>query len=231
MVGDILLNEKTLEMNLTYEILDICRTFDPQAFAFGTTLIQERNEGYDSRTIARLPHSWLTSALQYKRAKKVRGTLRGAEYIFEINNNTWNDQHFILYFHIAGGRKNVAFYILPAIASDNEFYSSLPNLLSRTWLIDVTDIDPWFIGNRKHEIHLFPSVPRAEVHSDNLKELKLVSIDMFKELAKEGKIGIPLGQIRENMLKVPQEKLKVRSKRPRFTLNVIPRQVSSKLIY
>lgn len=222
--GDIMLNEKTLEMNMTYEILSICRTCDPHAFAFGTTLVQERNEGYDSRTIAMLPPSWLTSALQYKRAKKVRNSINGPVYIFEINNNTWNDQHFILYFHIAGGRQNVAFYILPAIATDNEFYSSLPNLLARTWLIDVTDINPWFIGNRKHEIHLFPQVPYAEVHSESNKQLRLVTMQGFKELAAEGKIGIPIKEMRENLLKKHEENVKTKSKRPRFTLSIIPRQ-------
>ena len=45
-----LANEKTLELNITHEILQICRRYDPLAFTIGTTLVQESYLGYDSRT-------------------------------------------------------------------------------------------------------------------------------------------------------------------------------------
>jgi len=216
-------NEKTLEMNITYEILNICRLFDPRAFAFGTTLVEERDSGFDSRTVARLPRSWLTSPLQYKRAKKVRTTVSGElEYTFDINNNSWNDQHTILYHYLAGGRRNVAFYILPAIFTDGEFYSSLPNLLDRTWLVDVVDIDPWFVGRNRHEIHLFPQLRAARLHSDSIREISLLTLEKFKGLVTEGKIGLPIEEIRRNMKQKPKQGLETASKRPRFLLSIMP---------
>lgn len=63
-----MLNEKTLELNITYEILEICRNYDKHAFAFGTTLVQESYLGYDSGILGRLPRFWRASVFQYKRA-------------------------------------------------------------------------------------------------------------------------------------------------------------------
>ena len=218
-------NEKTLELNVTHEILSICRRYDPHAFSFGTTLTQESNKGYDSKTIAKLPYSWLTSPLQYKRAKARRKAGKSNfEYIFDINNNSWYDQHIILYYHLAGGKKAVAFYALPAIFTNGEFYSSLPNLLAKTFLIDVSDIKPHWVDNQRHSLHLFPHLGITIVRSEDEREVKALSTEDFGKLIAEGKIGIPIYELRENMMKPLKENLTTSSKRPRFLLNIFPRQ-------
>ena len=103
-------NEKTLELNITHELLEISRHYDKRAFAFGTTLIQERLLGYDSRILGRLPHYWVTSPIQFKRAKRRKQIGRNQfVYVYDINNNTYNDQHLILYSRLAGGKKKCCF--------------------------------------------------------------------------------------------------------------------------
>ncbi|MGQ9461289.1 MAG: hypothetical protein ACUVRA_08700 [Candidatus Bathyarchaeaceae archaeon] len=157
-------NEKTLELNITHEILEICRRYDPRAFAFGTTLIQERHQGYDSKILARFSPSWLTSPLQYKKPVNSKNLGRNTfEYIFDINNNTYHDQHLILYHHLAGGKRRVAFYALPAVFTDTEFYSSLPSYVPEpfwlTWLrfnlSGLTTKDIGYICSRTFGWHHF----------------------------------------------------------------------------
>lgn len=64
------LNEKTLELNISAEILEICCHYDPKAFMFGTTLRQEGSPGYgyDPHALGRLPQFWRTAVFQFKRA-------------------------------------------------------------------------------------------------------------------------------------------------------------------
>jgi len=218
-------NEKTLELNVTHEILSICRRHDAHAFCFGTTLIQESNKGYDSKTIAKLPQSWLTSPLQYKSAKTRKKAGKGNfEYVFEINNNSWYDQHLILYYHLAGGRKNVAFYVLPAIFTNGEFYSSLPNLLAKTFLVDVADIRPYWVDNERHRLHMFPHLRMATLSSEDKREIKIMSMEEFGKLLVETKVGAKISVLRENMLRPIKEDLNASSKRPRFLLNIFPGQ-------
>lgn len=215
-------NEKTLELNVTHEILSICRRFDPHDFSFGTTLIQERNKGYDSKAIAKLPQSWLTSALQYKRAK-ARYAIGGDNvYVFEINNNSHLDQHTILYHNLAAGRSNVAFYVLPAVFTNGEFYSSLPNLLARTFLVDVSHISPHLVNTARHRLLLTPRLRLAVLHSENQEKIMAISAEEFDKLISEGKVGILISELRKNMKQVPKENLIPFSKRPRFMLSIFP---------
>jgi hypothetical protein len=60
------LNEKTLELNISAEFLEICRRYNSKAFMFGTTLQQEGSPGfrYDSRVLGQLPQFWRVAVLQ-----------------------------------------------------------------------------------------------------------------------------------------------------------------------
>lgn len=218
-----MLNDKTLELNITHEILGICRRYDHNAFTLGTTLIQESYQGYDSRTLARLPQSWITSPLQYKRAKKrIRIRRNVFSYVFDINNNTYNDQQLILYHHLAGGTKNVAFYILPALFTNREFFSSLPALLTRTFLVDVADIKPFWVNKRKHSLEVFPHLRIALLHSGEERKIKTLSMEELGGLIAERKIGSSISVLREN-LKLPlKEKWGTESQRPRFLFTFFP---------
>lgn len=151
-----MLNEKTLELNISTEFLNICRRYDPQAFMFGTTLRQESYLGYDSRALGQLPQFWRTAVFQYKRVFERRiNTQLGDEYIFQINNNGNRDQHIFLYW-MSGGRPRVALYVLPLFVTLNDVRNLAPNLLQQTFFADAADIPPWLIQLSTHPLGLSP---------------------------------------------------------------------------
>jgi hypothetical protein len=212
-------NEKTLELNITHEILQICQHYDPQAFTLGTTLIQERNLGYDSGTLARMPPTCITSPLQYKRAKYRLPTRTGFRYVFEINNNTYHDQHLILH-HLSGGRRNLAYYALPAMHGCVEFLNYIPHLLARTFFIDVAQILPQNVGNQTHRIILDPQNRTAVLHSKESK-LEVTTAKEFQGLIAEKRVGIKLRDLLENMRRPPKGEYSLKSRRPRFLFNML----------
>jgi hypothetical protein len=214
-------NEKTLELNITHEILQICRRHDPQAFTLGTTLIQERNTGYDSGTLARMPRTCLTSPLQYKRAKYKFPIATGFRYVFEINNNTYHDQHLILYYHLAGGRRNVAYYALPAVQDTTEFLNWIPRLLSRTFFLDVAQIFPQNVGFQTHQIVLDPQTRTAALRSKETK-VEVVSAEEYQGLIAERRIGMTLSELLETMRRPAKGQYSPKSRRPRFLFNMLP---------
>jgi hypothetical protein len=163
--------------------------------------------------------------LQYKRAKARYAIGGNNVYVFEINNNSHFDQHMILYHNLAAGRSNVAFYALPAVFTNGEFYSSLPNLLAKTFLVDVSHISPHFVDMSPHKLHLFPHLHIAILHSENETKVKAISAEEFGKLIAEGKIGIRISELRENMMRAPKVDLTPSSKRPRFTLNMFPASI------
>ena len=218
-----MLNEKTLELNITHELLDISRRYDRGAFAFGTTLIRESYVGYDSRILGRIPHSWVASPKQFKRAKRRRHIGRNQfVYIFDINNNTYNDQHLILYYHLAGGRRNVAFYALPAIYTQSEFNNALPHLLNHTFHVDVADILPHWVDSQKHQIYLYPHLRMARIHSKKERKIRVLSSEEFIGLVAEKRIGATISVILENMKRPTRGNFVPKSKRPRFLFSIFP---------
>jgi len=213
-------NEKTLELNITHEILQICRRYDPLACSLGTTLIQESRWGYDSRILSRFPLSWITSPLQYKRAKRRIQTGRNTfQYVFDINNNTYHDQHLILYHNLAGRSKRVAYYALPALFTNREFANALPHLLNSTFFIDVASIPPYIVDYRTHRIFLDPQRRVAWLHSEE-KEIKVISSEEFHGLIAERQIGVTISRILETMKQPAKDDLTPKSKRPRFLFNI-----------
>ena len=151
--GVFLLNEKTLELNIASEFLNICRRYDPQSFVFGTTLRQEAYLGYDSRVLGRLPPFWRTAIFQFK--KVVRWSHMRNEYVFRINNNRNRDQHAILYM-ATGGQPRIAFYVLPILTTLDDVRTAAPNLLRKTLFADVADIPPWITNNLPHYLIVYP---------------------------------------------------------------------------
>jgi hypothetical protein len=223
-------NEKTLELNITHEILEMCRQYDPLACSIGTTLIQESHLGYDSRVLSRFSLSWVTSPLQYKRAKRrVQIGKNVFQYVFDINNNTYHDQHLILFHNLAGGRKRVAYYALPALFTDREFANSLPHLLNNTFFIDVASIPSHMVDFQTHQI-LLDSQRRIAWLSSEEKEVKAISREEFQGLVAERQIGASISMILENMKSPPKDNLAPKSKRPRFLFNIVSTK-NQKLVY
>jgi len=208
-------NEKTLELNITHEILSIVHRFDRHAFAFGTTLRQEQQFGYDSRVLSSLPSTWRSAVFQYKRAYEVWQDSQGnPTYWFEINNNTHNDQHQMLH-HFSGGQHNIAFYIFPAFLQLNELRQHATYLLSRTYLADVTDIPPALVGNVPHDIEVFPHLLTARIHSEGIS-VKLCSFESLIPRLQGREIGLPIESLLANAREKPRTKIETTRARVHF---------------
>jgi len=172
------LNEKTLELNISAEFLEICRRYDSKAFMFGTTLQQEGSPGfgYDSRVLGRLPSFWRVAVFQFKRAvQRIKNTRLGDEYKFFINNNGKCDQHLILY-NMCGARHRVAFYVLPLFITLNDVRNATPNLLQYTLFADAVDIPSHFIDRTPHTLLVYPRYLKGVILSEKI-EIKLIPIE------------------------------------------------------
>jgi hypothetical protein len=212
------INEKTLELNIMSEILNICRRHDPRAFILGTTLQQEKRLGYDSRILSRLSPSWKTAMFQFKKAKYK--TYDGG-YTFIINNNRYNDQHLILY-SVAGGRKRVAFYVLPTFLTLNEFGTASPNHLRYTFFADVSDISPYRINHQQHTITIYPTSRIGVVRSEEETRIKLITIEQLEIAVKEKEIAIPIKELLENIGSMKIQELGIKCKKPRILFLILP---------
>jgi hypothetical protein len=78
---------------------------------------------------------------------------------------------------------------------------------------------------RPHNLHLFPHLHIAILHSESEGKIKAISTEEFGRLIAERKIGLSIGELRENMMRVPKEDLIPSSKRPKFMLNVFPANI------
>lgn len=215
-----MLNEKTLELNISTELLNICRRYDQNTFMFGTTLKQESYLGYDCRALGRLPQFWRTVVFQFKRALVMRNTRRDEEYTFQINNNGKHDQHIILYL-MSGGRSQVSLYVFPTFVTLNDVRSLSPNLLQRTFFVDVTDIPPRLVDNRSHQVLVYPSHRIGVVKSER-KEIKLIPFEEILKSIAERRVGVTIKELLGNLKGKELEGAKIKSTRPRFTFQIFP---------
>lgn len=209
-------NEKTLELNITHEILTIAQRSNPHAFAFGTTMRREGNLGFDSRILGSLPGQWRSAVLQYKRPYDTRN--RGQSYLFEINNNTHNDQHALLQ-HFCGGAHDVAFYVLPIYLDLVDVRRDTPHLIDSVYLADVMDISIHVIDGIPHDIEVFPAQSIGIVHSKD-DRVKLERLEGILALIHGRKAGLDLESLRKNMKSEPNERVK--TMRPRINLVYFP---------
>jgi len=215
-----LLNEKTLELNISTEFLNICRRYDPRAFIFGTTLRLESYFGYDSRALGQLPQFWRTAVFQFKRALQARISRRGKEYTFQINNNRYRDQHIILHL-MSGGRPQVALYVLPLFITLDDVRKHTPNLLRETVFADAADIPPWVVDNSPHTMLVYPRHRQGIILSER-REIKILTSEELIRQISEKKIGVTIEELRRNLKVEHIEGAETRSKRPRFTFHIYP---------
>jgi hypothetical protein len=215
-----LLNEKTLELNISAEFLNICRHYDPKAFIFGTTLKQESRLGYDSTVLGSLPQFWKAAVFQYKRALQKRTTPLGDEYTFHINNNGNRDQHIFLY-KMSGGKHRVALYVLPIFVTLNDVRNMAPSLLQQTFFADAVDIPPWLINNFPHTLSVYPHRGIGIVHSER-QEIKVISFEELSTNMRERKIGVTIEELRGNLKTKQIEGAEMISRNPRFTFQIYP---------
>lgn len=131
-------SEKTLELNIGAEILQIIRSQHgcSRAFLRGLTQAEEYAHGVDF--YAELPDSTRVYAFQFKAPKK------GSEmepYLFTIRN----DQHTALY-SAASRNPGSVFYCFPYYVGTAKLVTHLPTLLRETWLLDVASVPPTVFG-------------------------------------------------------------------------------------
>ena len=118
-----LANEKTLELNITHELL-----LGAGIGALGFTQQEESRMGADVLFPCSTP-----MVLQYKAAK---GGSDGSNGIFYVNNNQNKNQHIILD-AIAQSGFCRAVYVFPLIISDPFLNSNFGNLLNYTCALDA----------------------------------------------------------------------------------------------
>jgi hypothetical protein len=209
-------NEKTLELNITHEILTIAQRSDSHAFAFGTTMRREGNLGFDSRILGSLPGQWRSAVLQYKRPYGTQN--QGQSYLFEINNNKHKDQHALLQ-QFCGGMHGVAFYVLPIYLDLVDVRRDTPHLIDSVYLADVMDISMHIVDGLPHDIEVFPSQSMGVLHSMEAR-FKLERVESILSLIHSRKAGLDLETIRKNMKSEPSERVK--TMRPRINLVSFP---------
>jgi hypothetical protein len=97
-----MMNEKTLELNISNEILHYYRQYDPKAISLGISPRKEAKVGYDSRILGTLPQNFKMRLYQYKSPLRRKRTRLGNGYLFHLNDSKYKDQHLILWVQTGG---------------------------------------------------------------------------------------------------------------------------------
>jgi hypothetical protein len=182
---------------------------------------REGQLGFDSRILGALPAQWQSAVLQYKRPYDAP---RGQSYVFEINNNTHNDQHDLLQ-HFCGGAHAVAFYVLPTYLNLIDVHRNTPHLIRRTYLADVMDIPASVVDRTSHDLEVLPAQSTGIIHSEKV-EIRLQKPENLLASIHDRKAGLTLGTLRENM-KTKLERT-VETSRSRFNFISFPRSEGTK---
>ncbi len=165
--------EKTLELNLTAELLDYYRrTINPACFFKGLTLREEGIWGYDTSLVRGGTVSEILF-FQYKAFRKNK------QHFF-INNNRNKDQHQLL-LNIALTPRSV-FYIFPLFNTDLDVSKASPNLLQKTYFVDVSEIGP--LTPKWHKVVINPARLEATIYSER-KTVKLIPGSIMVSIIKE----------------------------------------------
>lgn len=122
-------SEKSLELNIGAELLDIIRNGlgRPKTYLKGLTQRQEAEEGVDF--FVQLDPATRIFAFQFKAP---RGGIDAFPYRYSLNR----DQHDAL-FALAERAPNSAFYVLPFYVTSNKLHNDVPDLAQDTWLLSI----------------------------------------------------------------------------------------------
>lgn len=129
-----LANERTLELNITHQLLSAYRN----SFALGYTQQRESATGIDNA----LHTPYRVMVLQYKATKA--GT-DGQQALFHINNNSHHDQHTNLH-RLANWSRQLIWYAFPLVVTDAYFRRVSGNLIPDTVFIRVRDLPAYHDG-------------------------------------------------------------------------------------
>lgn len=156
-------NEKTLELNVSSNMLDRIRVNHPNAFLYGYTMqYEEPRNGLD--TSLNLPGNHRLFSFQFKKPKKQEGDV----FWFKFNDSTHNLQHNIMHVTAAATAPlSTVFYALPAYYEMDNFEDNSPNFLQQTFFIDVMDT-PVILDLQTHEFEIDTINRTFEIHSDEI---------------------------------------------------------------
>lgn len=172
-----LVSEKTLELNVSANILQDIRDLYPNAFLQGFALHHEALNGLD--VSVSVPNANIGLGLQFKKPT----SMRNGVYKFSINNNCNRDQHEILYgmaelFTILLGRIPPIYYAFPTIMKD-EIPRITPNFYSNTYLISPLEFPTSIIDGHIHYVKINTRNNHIEVNS---KPIKITNFFMADKL-------------------------------------------------
>lgn len=169
------LSEKTVELNLTTELLNwLWKVTGHTHCAFGLTQQQEAQLGVDVATVGG------TSAIfiQYKRAY-----VEGSNWRWHLNRTTGQDQHQKLQ-QLEGIGLNV-YYAFPYFDSGSELAANRRRLLLNTFWIRPSQIQPAGGPTGHHDVVFSSTTGVWVVHSDPVPLPVPLSIDdVASDLAK-----------------------------------------------
>jgi hypothetical protein len=156
----LIVSEKTLELNIGAEILQLIRQKHGChcAFWIGMKQDQEAGNGIDE-LISNVP-SGMHLALQFKAPRSL--PRNATPYRFTINDRQNNNL-----LRLATIRQNAVFYVLPHYNTFTKMRSDSPALLTDTWLLrtwDLHNLPP--SGNRFGTHTVASTPPLALVHSE-----------------------------------------------------------------
>jgi len=162
------ISEKTLELNVSHNLLSISRIFSPSAFLIGFTLRNERVHGLD--VAINLNDGRLGPSYQFKKP-----TMRQNVYKFSINNNNAHDQHHKLVawatiLRIVQGYSPV-FYAFPAIANYNQLSILSPNFLNDTYFVSPLDFPDSILDNHSHVLEIDVNTDSITVSSKSKSKI------------------------------------------------------------
>lgn len=129
-------NEKSLELNIGAEFLNILRSSVgyPKAYLQGLTQWEEKNVGVDF--FARLPGTFRIYAFQFKAPKRDPENYKEKlPYRFELKR----EQHELLY-RLARSNLESVYYVFPFYFSSDKFIKKIPDLIQDTWCLRVGDL-------------------------------------------------------------------------------------------
>ena len=152
---DTKISEKTLELNLSEELMTIVRAQHPNAFWYGPTLQDEKDLGYDTSLENA---AGIALFFQFKRPLKFAGAEpKEFPYRFKIQK----EQNNALVKLGKKFPKNVH-YVFPLIGNDKELASAIPNIRKETNFTPI-EIVGELSGTNEHRVDVWRD--RVKVYS------------------------------------------------------------------
>lgn len=155
-------SEKALELNISENLVNLCRFINPRAYLMGYTLKSESIHGLDISL--NIQNGILGPSLQFKKP-----TRRGNVFKFSINNNNNRDQHLHLFLlsHVFELIQNYSpiYYAFPTIASPNELDILSPNFLRNTFFISPLWFPLSILNHNVHHVEINTSTNTIIVYS------------------------------------------------------------------